>query len=254
MRTGITLMLFSIFLFILGLIFGSFISALTYRYPRGISIVKGRSFCPKCKKQIAWFDNIPVVSYLILGGRCRNCKKKISPRYILIELATGLGFLTLQGLTLQGVYSIYILAGQLAVFVILESIFIIDLEHQIIPDDFIFPGLLVSLLATDYLLLATLFSGFLAASLLMLIHLLTRGRGMGLGDVKFAVLGGILVGLKLMPVWLFLSFLTGGVAGFILILGRRAGLKDKIAFGPFLIIGLGLTFLYGNTFLRILGF
>src|SRR3990167_95550 len=239
--------------FILGLTAGSFISALSYRYPKGISVAKGRSFCPKCKAQISWHDNIPLLSYLLLGGKCRNCKMPISWRYPGIELATALGFvligMTFQGTTLQGAYSIFI-------FLILELIFIIDLEHQIIPDSFIFLGLFLSLvfsLVTNHQSpITSLFSGFLVASFLMLIHLFTRGRGMGLGDVKFAVLGGMMVGLNLSLIWLFLAFLTGGLTGIILILGRRAGLKDKIAFGPFLVVSIPITLIWGEKIIGIL--
>ena len=243
----------SVFLFVLGLVFGSFVSALSYRYPNGISVMKGRSFCPKCKHQISWYDNIPLLSFLLLGGKCRSCKRHISWRYPAIELITALGFMligmTFQGTTLQGAYSIFI-------FLILELIFIIDLEHQIIPDSFIFLGLFLSLvfsLVTNHQSpITNLFSGFLAASLLMLIHLFTRGRGMGLGDVKFAVLGGMIVALNLSLIWLFLAFLTGGFIGIILILGKKAGLKDKIAFGPFLVISIPITLIWGEKIIGIL--
>jgi prepilin signal peptidase PulO-like enzyme (type II secretory pathway) len=247
-----------IFLFIFGIIFGSFISALTWRYPRQISVNKGRSICPKCKNQIRWFDNIPLLSFIFLGGKCRKCKKPISFRYPAIELSTALGFVaigyfvqTLQGSTLQGVYSIVIF---LILFLILEAIFIIDLEHRIIPDSFVFAGILVSLFTIHNSPFTSLFSGFLAATLLLLIHLITKGRGMGLGDVKFAVLGGLLVGPKLFLIWLFLAFLTGAVAGIILILGKKAGLKSQIAFGPFLVLAIPLAIIYGDKILLFLKF
>ena len=246
------------FLFILGLVFGSFISALTWRYPRRISIKKGRSICPKCKNQIAWFDNVPLLSFLFLAGRCRNCKKPISWRYPAIEFVTALGFLligvnsigyfatTVQDTVLYGVYSIII-------FLILEAIFIVDLENQIIPDSFVFWGIFVVFLYTIYYIPHTffpsLFAGFIAATLLLLIHLLTKGRGMGLGDVKFAVLGGLIVGAKLFLIWLFLAFLTGAVIGIILILARKAHFRSKIAFGPFLILAVPLALLYGEKIL-----
>jgi leader peptidase (prepilin peptidase)/N-methyltransferase len=241
-------------LFILGLVFGSFISALTWRYPRRISVNKGRSICPKCKSQIAWFDNIPLLSFIFLGGKCRKCKKPISFRYPFIELATALGFVTIgyftassQGMSLQIVYSIVI-------FLILEAIFIIDLENQIIPDSFVFAGLFVALFINHYSLIIALFAGLLAATLLLLIHLITKGRGMGLGDVKFAVLGGLLVGPKLFLIWLFLAFLTGAIVGIILILGKKAGLKSQIAFGPFLILAIPLAIVYGDKILLFLKF
>jgi len=247
------MLLQQVFLFVLGLVFGSFISALSYRYPKGISVAKGRSFCPKCKHQIRWHDNIPLLSFLLLGGKCRNCKGSISWRYPGIELATALGFMligmTFQGTTLQGAYSIFI-------FLILELIFIIDLEHQIIPDSFVFFGIslvFLFLLVTNHQSpITNLFSGFLAASLLMFIHLFTRGRGMGLGDVKFAALGGMVVGLNLSLIWLFLAFLTGGFIGIILILDKKAGLKDKIAFGPFLVVSIPITLIWGEKIIGIL--
>lgn len=227
-------MIFNFLFIILGLVFGSFISALSYRYPKRISIVKGRSFCPNCKKQINWYDNIPLLSFLFLGAKCRNCKKPISWRYPIIELSTAIGFFLIG-------FNLY----YLIIFCILELIFIIDFEHQIIPDNLVFLGILISPFSN-------LFAGFFCALLLLLIHLVTKGRGMGLGDVKFAVLGGMLVGLNLSLIWLFVAFLTGAVVGIILILGKRAGLKDKIAFGPFLVAAIPITLIWGEKIFGIL--
>lgn len=233
---------------------GSFFAALSWRYPRGMSISKGRSICPNCKHQIAWFDNVPLFSYIFLGGKCRNCKKRISLRYPLIEASTALGFLYL--------FSIFqtnapFLFYSLTIFSLLMLIFIIDFEHQIIPDTLTLLGVLVvfaySLISGSNLLFSDILAGLTCAFLLLLVHLFTRGRGMGLGDVKFAILGGMLTGLRFNIIWLFLAFLTGGVAGIILILGKKAGLKDQIAFGPFLILSIGLTFLLGEDLLRFMG-
>lgn len=243
------------FLILCGLILGSFISALSYRYPKNISIARGRSFCPNCKKTIRWFDNIPLISYAFLKGRCRNCKKPISVRYPVIEAATALGFLFI-GLKFypDPLSVIY----YLTVFCLLVLIFVIDFEHRFIPDDFVFLGILLfivySLIVGSNSLFPDIFAGFFSALLLISIHLLTRGHGMGLGDVKFAVFGGMITGVNLFLVWLFVSFLTGGATGIILILAKKAGLKDKIAFGPFLVVGLIVTVLYGNVLLRFVGF
>lgn len=233
--------LLDIFLTLAGLVFGSFVSALSYRFPKGISIAKGRSFCPKCKKQITWHDNIPLLSFFFLGGKCRNCKRPISWRYPAIELTTAIGFLLIGPNFVQ-----------LVLFVLLELIFIIDLENQIIPDRFIFVGLFFSLFIVHGSLFNSLFAGFLAASFLLLIHLATRGRGMGLGDVKFAVLGGMIVGLNLSLTWLFLAFLTGGLVGTILLIGKKAGLKDKIAFGPFLVVAIPIALMWGEKIIDII--
>ena len=229
-------------LFIIGLVFGSFFAALTYRYPKRISNFSGRSFCDNCKKQIAWHDNIPLLSFLLLGGKCRKCRTKISPRYPLIELATGIGFV------LIGWNLCY-----LALFGTLLSIFIIDFEHQIIPDDFVFAGILFALLLPNFSFFNNLLAGFLTASFLVLIHIVTKGRGMGLGDVKFAVLGGAIIGLALSPIWMLLAFLTGAAAGIILILSKKAGLKSKIAFGPFLVASIPITLLYGDMLIKFIG-
>lgn len=231
----------TVFLLVLGLVFGSFISAVTWRYPKGISIAKGRSICPKCKSQIKWHDNMPLFSYLFLGGKCRHCKRPISWRYPVIELATGIGFMLIGFQVLP-----------LILFCLLEIIFIIDLEHQIIPDLFIFLGILLYLFTVQNSPFNVLFSGFICATFLLLIHLFTKGQGMGLGDVKFAVLGGMVVGLPLSPVWLFVAFLTGGITGIILILGKKAHLKSKIAFGPFLIISIPITLLWGQKIIDII--
>ncbi|HTK03763.1 MAG TPA: prepilin peptidase [Alphaproteobacteria bacterium] len=227
-------------LIILGLIFGSFFAALSYRYPRQIPISKGRSFCPKCKKQINWYDNIPLLSFLLLGGKCRDCKKKISIRYPIIELTTAIGFFIIG-------FNIF----NLLIFSILVLIFVIDFEHQIIPDNLVFLGVLVAI-SNLQSPISNLLAGFTCATLLLLVNLFTKGRGMGLGDVKFAVLGGMLVGLKLSLIWLFLAFLTGAIVGSILILGKKAGLKSQIAFGPFLVASIGLTLLWGEKILELL--
>lgn len=236
-------MFFNLLLLILGLVFGSFVSALSFRIVRGVSISKGRSRCDNCKKELGWQENIPLVSYLFLKGRCKNCQKRISIRYPLIELSSGLGFLLIYIYRLILPYNFIFC---LIIFVILILIFVTDIEHQVIPDEFVFAGIVLSVLyfllsSNSYTLISNLFYGFLCASLLMLVNIITRGKGMGLGDVKFAVLGGMLMGSKLALPWLLLSFLTGATVAIILVLIGNAKLKDKIAFGPFLVFSLLLT-------------
>ncbi len=133
---------------------------------------------------------------------------------------------------------------------VLILIFVIDLEHQIIPDTLVFSGiaaiLLKLILVDNVRIYQALLAGFVAALFLLLINLITRGRGMGLGDVKFAVLGGLFLGFKLVFIWFFISFLSGAFVGIILVLLKTSKLKDKIAFGPFLIAGLVATYIWGN--------
>lgn len=250
--------LFLIIVGILGLIAGSFIGALTYRIPRGIAISKGRSRCDFCGRKISWYDNIPVFSYVLLGAKCRNCHKKISLRYPTIELATAIGFIgigyfasTFKGQSLQGWW---VLPYLLTVFSILVAIFVTDLEHQLIPDNLVFFLLVItySLLlitsASDFYVRVA--SGFAAALFLLFIHLITRGRGMGLGDVKFAILGGTLLGPPRTLIFLFLSFLTGAAVGIILILIKRARFGKPIPFGPYLVFGLIAALFFGEYLLE----
>lgn len=235
----------TLLLFVLGLVFGSFVNVLIYRLPKNLSIL-GRSFCPKCKNKISWFDNIPLISYLLLLGRCRSCKKKISLRFPLIELTTALGFVAVAYFHYP-VYFYFLVP-------LLICIFVIDLEHQFIPDGLIFIGIIVWILffllsPVPYPLFANFLAGFASAFFLLTLHLITKGKGMGLGDVKFAILGGLIVGPGLFLIWLLLAFLTGAAIGIILILGRKAHLKSRIAFGPFLVLAIPLALLYGEKIL-----
>ena len=125
---------------------------------------------------------------------------------------------------------------------ILISIFFIDLDQQIIPDELVFAGIIITLLFNFSF--SILFSGLLSSFLLLVLHLITKGKGMGLGDVKFAILGGMVVGLTNIFSWFFIAFLTGAIVGCILILTRKYGLKSKIAFGPFLVLALFLTIFF----------
>ena len=226
---------------LMGLVLGSFVSALTYRLPRGISNSKGRSSCDTCKKSLPWYVNIPVFSYLFLGGKSACCSRKISIRYPLIELTSMFG-----ALYFFDVFSILLAFVYYLLFLITLTIFVIDIEHQIIPDELSWLVLVLVFLSpfsiynTPY---ANLFAGFLYSFSLLSIHLITRGRGMGLGDVKLALGMGMWLGLHKGLIWLFASFLTGGVIAFILLLTGRAKLKQKIAFGPFLIIGFWIAML-----------
>ena len=263
------------FIFVLGLVAGSFLSAFTYRYPRNISIALGRSFCDKCKAKIAWYDNLPLLSFLLLKGKCRNCGKKISPRYPFIELSTALAFsliafflnnctTTLQGQSFkgevlciwQGYLGFWALPFLLFLVLALITIFVIDLENQLIPDNQVY---LLFSLTTLLLLLSSsdnlyqrLMTGFAASTFLLLIHLVTRGRGMGLGDVKFALLGGVFLGWPGSLTWLFSSFLIGAFVGVILILFKKASFGKKIPFGPFLTFSLFINMLWGNLLFKLL--
>lgn len=252
------------FLFVLGLTIGSFLNVLIYRIPKGLGFVKGRSFCPRCKRKISWFDNIPLLSFALLKGRCRACHSPISWRYPAVELLTGVLFVLgaegvlgrLGGLGKLGAIEIVL---TWVLFSALIAIFFIDLEHQVIPDEILLPVIFLFLLSkvfaspltTYYLLLTTLLPAFGASLFLLLIWAFTRGRGMGLGDVKLAFLMGLVLGYPKVIVAFYLAFLTGAIVGVILILVKKARFGQKIAFGPFLAAATIITFLWGEKILSL---
>lgn len=225
----------------MGLIFGSFLSAVTWRMPRGIKILDlhSRSICPQCKNVIRWYDNIPLLSYLLLGGKCRHCHKHISLRYPIIEFSTAILF-------------VLVPYYWLPVVLLLEMIFIIDLEHQIIPDEIsfliIFLGVIDLLLVSPNLFYVNMLCGLCAALFLLLTHLVTKGKGMGLGDVKLALAVGIILGWPGTLVWMYAAFLIGAVTGVILILARKAKFRVPIPFGPFLAFAFLIALIYAKIF------
>lgn len=226
-------------LVLLGLCFGSFVSLITYRIPKGLGFIIGRSFCDSCHKQLSWRNNIPLFSFLFLGGKSRCCNKKIPIRYPIIEITSAIGFVVL--FSLSPIY--YIL------YTISLVILVIDVEHQIIPDELTWLVLLLSLLVpSPYSLFPNLFSGFLFSLLLLTLYLFTSGRGMGLGDVKLAIPLGMILGLERGIYWLMISFIIGGIVASILLLFKKANLKTKIAFGPFLITAFWIILIYEKIY------
>lgn len=252
-----------IFIFTLGAVVGSFLSAYTHRWPRGESVSYGRSYCPNCRKKIPWHDNIPLLSYFLLKGKCRNCRKKISLRYPLIEFFTGIVFTViyyfLQNCSIYPLSAICgwqeLLGGYALPFLLftasaLLAIFVIDFEEQLIPDRLAF-----LLFGTSFLLIVLsptpdlynrLLTGFSLAVFLLLLHLVTRGRGMGLGDVKLALFGGFFFNWPLALVWVYSSFVIGAAVGLLLIALDKAKFGKQIAFGPFLVISFFVTLFWGE--------
>jgi len=255
-------------IFLLGLIFGSFVAAYSYRWPLGISINKGRSFCPKCKEKINWYDNIPLLSYLLLDGKCRNCGKNISLRYPIIEFLTALLFVVVfafresimqSSLTVFGnhgvisqINNVWGVIFLFAVSVLLMIILVIDIENRLIPDG---ATLLIFSVLSMVLVLFPIenfygifLNAFLASIFFLFLNIITKGRGMGLGDVKLVLaLSLFFYHWKLLLVWLFLSFVTGAFMGVFLIFLGKAKWGKQVPFGPFLIISFFLTLFWGES-------
>jgi prepilin signal peptidase PulO-like enzyme (type II secretory pathway) len=236
-----------------------------------MGFVGGRSFCPWCKSKIAWYDNLPLLSYLFLSGRCRKCGKKISLRYPLIEISSAfvfflsyLAFFRQSGIFENGlIYKSADSANYLAFFALLVflssliCIFVVDFENKLIPDSLVFFSLLSAFcflsLSNSLIFYRNIFSGFSASLFLLFLFFITKGRGMGLGDVKFALVGGFVLSLAVSLDFLFLAFLTGAVVGIILIMAGRAKLRQKIAFGPFLVFSLFIEMFFGPILLKWFG-
>lgn len=251
--------LFSVYAFLLGLLIGSFLNVLIYRLPKNQSIVLPRSFCPNCGYTIRWYDNIPLLSFLWLKGRCRSCQKKISPIYPLVEIITGLLSLILFlkfGLSLSYLFYFLFLTAPLV------AITFIDLEHRIIPDVLslsgIGTGIIVHLFLSNIPLIEALAQslvGILAGGGTLFFvswayEKLRKQEGIGGGDIKLAAMLGAYFGWQAVFFILLLSSLLGSIVGIILIVFFRKGLKVAIPFGPFLAGGALIFLFFGPQILH----
>lgn len=237
-----------IFSFLFGTAIGSFLNVLIYRLPIGKSIVKPGSFCPHCRKPIKWYENIPIVSFLLLGGKCSGCRKPISLRYPLVELFTGLIFLCLFIKFDLGVEFFFYLFFFCSLIVISG----IDFSHQIIPDIISMPGIIIGiafqLLNSNVKLgLVGLFFG---GGLILLIRVIGgwvyKKEVMGLGDVYLTAMIGAFVGFPFVLVAIFFAALSGSVMGILFIVSTKQNRESPIPFGPFLSIGGAGVILFHN--------
>lgn len=247
------------FVILFGLLVGSFLNVCIYRLPRGQSVIVPRSYCPACGRFIRWYDNVPIVSFLWLKGRCRACKKKISVRYPLVELLSGIfSYLVYLkfGAGLAYLFYFPLLAAPLI------AITFIDLEHRIIPDVLSIPGLVTGTLATLFLsglpwtesLLRSLTGILVGGGALFLIswlyEKLRHQEGIGGGDVKLAAMLGAFFGWKGVFAVLLFGSLFGSLIGLFLMILYRKGARFAIPFGPFLAAGALLHLFYGSEIIR----
>lgn len=238
------------FAFIFGACIGSFLNVCIYRLPASKSIVHPGSMCPKCESTIRFYDNIPILSYLLLKGKCRYCNTVISFRYPLIEIITGLFSLLVFvkfGFTLEGIIYFAFVSSMIVIT-------LIDIDHRVIPDVISIPGIPV-FFATSFVLPAITYIdsliGILAGggSLLLvawLYNLITKKDGMGGGDIKLLAMIGALIGWKGVLFTIFVSSAVGTVSGIIIMLLTKKNMKLAIPFGPFLAFGAVLYIFYGS--------
>lgn len=242
---------FSIFLFLTGAAVGSFANVVIYRVPRGLSIVKPRSFCPGCSTPIRPYDNIPLLSWLILRGRCRHCGCRISPAYFLVELTSGVMYVAVFAYFDFGWDAF--LPSYLFLVTITLIVGMIDIEEQIIPNVIILPALLaglasavvVTLALGDWDILVELVAGMLIGGVPLGLVALLFPRGMGMGDAKLMAFAGVILGWKVVPA-IFLGFLLGVLWVIFPLLAGKKGLKDRIPFGPFLVLGCWISIFAGG--------
>lgn len=236
----------AVYAFIIGAALGSFLNVCVYRWPRDQSVVRPRSRCPGCERGIAWYDNVPVVSWLLLRGRCRHCGVRISPRYPLVELAVGaiwMGAVLLYGVEFEAVRAA-------AFGTILLGIALTDAEHYIIPDEFSLGGLVLGLLLAPLpgglTLLGAAIGALVGFGLLWLVALLGewafKKPAMGGGDVKMLAMIGAFTGTAGVFLTVFLGSLVGA-----LIFGPISLKTGKLVpFGIFLAVGSLVTFVWGD--------
>ena len=232
-------------LFPAGLILGSFISAVAHRLPRGESFVGGRSRCPRCGSQIAAYDNVPVLSWLLLRGRCRSCGERISIRYPLAEL--GLGLLYVGTFAFVGDESLTTLALGLVLCTVLVAVTLTDLDLRVIPNKLLAAGALTAVAIAAFGDPASIPERAIAALAgggILFVVALAYPRGMGMGDAKLVAMMGLFLGRAIAPAVL-IGFAVGALFGAAMIARNGAeARKQGIPFGPFLALGgvVGLWF------------
>ena len=235
---------------VVGLAVGSFLNVCIHRLPREQSLNSPPSRCPHCEYRLRWFDNIPVVSYAILGGRCRKCRARISIRYPIVELVT-MGLFVVHGAVFGWTA---LLIPRLVFACAMVVLFAIDFEHHLLPNAITLPGVAVGLIASTVLppgIIDALIGVLVGGGVLWLIgeaYFRYSGQeGMGGGDVKMLAMIGAFLGWKLVLVTLVLSSITGSMIGLVVIAIRKGGMKYALPYGTFLALGALVASLAGEA-------
>ena len=251
-------MILNIFAFIFGAAIGSFLNVCIFRIPALESIVKPLSQCPHCHQPIRFYDNIPMISFLVLRARCRDCGGKISWRYPLVELITALLALLL--------FMKFGLSLNFLVFFIFTAVLItisfIDLDHQIIPDVLSLPGIPIFFLAAIFIvrlpwheaLIGLLIGGGMLFLIAFVYEFITKREGMGGGDIKLRAMIGGFLGWKSLIFILLFSSLAGAVVGITAMIIKKQDMKYAVPFGPFLSLAAVAYIFWGEIFMRFLIF
>lgn len=253
-------MIWGTLLFALGLSIGSFVNVLIYRLPKKMDFIHGRSQCPRCQYQLAWYDLIPVISFLWLKGNCRNCRVPISARYPLVELITGVVILA-NFIQFRDHVSFFIYWSIISVLIIILALF--DLSYFILPDAIL---LILGLFFTVSLILSrfnivsipvpSFVSSLIGASAISLflgsIWFFSGGKGLGFGDVKFGFVIGLIFGSLLGFFIIELAAIIGSFIGLVLIAGGHAHLKTRLPFGTFISLTTLVVIIFQSPITRLL--
>ena len=247
--------------FIFGSIFGSFCNVCIYRLPLSKSIAKERSFCPSCKSPINWYDNIPLLSFVLLKSKCRTCGNKINFQYFLVELIAAVSFLSIYFVFGTSITTLLLLI--LSVFFII--IFFIDLKHYIIPNELTFPLMVIGFLKSfDPNLNKAIFPnyinsliggliGYLIIWFIIFVYKKIRNKeGMGLGDAKLLAVVGFWFGWLSIPFTIFISSLVALIFVIPSVLNKSRNMASQIPFGPYIIIGSIVYVSFANEIKNIL--
>ena len=252
---------FYLIIFIFGLVVGSFLNCLIYRLAlpsfslKNLGGLRGRSFCPNCQHTLNWQDLIPLFSFIILKGKCRYCQQPISWQYPLVELATGILFILVVFYTSP---NLLLTSYFLLVTCFLIIIFVYDLKYYIIPDKIIYPVIILALIFNLQFLISKQFSIFnysilsaLGAAIFFLaIVLISRGKWMGVGDIKLAFFMGLFLGFPNVLVALFSAIFLGAIIGLGLVISGQKTLKSEVPFGPFLVTGIFVALFWGQQIIN----
>jgi len=259
------------FIFLFGLATGSFLNCLIWRLHKKESML-GRSYCPKCRKMIAWYDNIPLLSFLLLKGRCRHCKKKISWQYPAVELITGIlfaiAFIVNIHYPISNIQTISIIQYPLSnihypnfllstfkywfVIAIMIVIFIYDLRWYLILDKVTLPACLIVLLLNYFLgfgLWNLLISGIIGSSFFLFQFIVSKGKWIGGGDIRLGLLMGLILGWPQVILAIFLGYFIGSIVGVGLIISKKKHLGSQVPLGIFLSTSTIITLFWGQEIL-----
>ncbi len=237
--------------FLLAVCLGSFLNALEWRIKNKISLLAPRSQCPKCGQQLKWFENIPLISFIFLKGKCSGCKQRISIQYPLVELWLGL-----VGIFLLYFYNfdLFLIARDFFIIFILTFVFIYDFKYMEVLDSFtLLPAValyLLMLLTTPAWWLNLLMGAIIGGGFFLLQFVLSKGKWVGGGDIRIGVLLGVILGFKLLILALWIAYVLGAIVSVILVLKKKKQMQSPVPFGVFLTLATVVVMFWGGGILE----